>query len=136
MIDTIYVEEEIENHPRAKEVLKRFSRARRIPCGRFGEIFNRKAQNFRLQKLRPALILAKKFGRFVLDAPQSYGIGGEQNFYFSHMLNCIYDCRYCFLQGMYRSAHYVFFVNYEDFQAAIEEEINEALEKISSVLRP
>ncbi len=36
------------------------------------------------------------------------------------MLNCLYDCRYCFLQGMYRSAHYVLFVNYEGFQSAIE----------------
>ena len=35
------------------------------------------------------------------------------------MLNCPYDCRYCFLQGMYRSAHYVWFVNYEDMQDAI-----------------
>jgi spore photoproduct lyase len=36
------------------------------------------------------------------------------------MLNCVYDCRYCFLQGMFRSAHYVVFVNYEDFTDAIE----------------
>ena len=41
------------------------------------------------------------------------------NFYFSHMLNCIYDCRYCFLQGMYRSANYLLFVNYEDFMSEI-----------------
>ena len=126
MIDTIYIEEEIKNHPRTKEVCARFPKARLIPCVRYGEVFNRKSQNFRLQKREPALILAKKFGRFVLDAPKGYGIGGKRNFYFSHMLNCIYDCRYCFLQGMYRSAHYVFFVNHEDFQAAIEEKINEA----------
>jgi len=36
------------------------------------------------------------------------------------MLNCIYDCRYCFLQGMYQSAHQVVFVNYEDFGDEIE----------------
>jgi len=36
------------------------------------------------------------------------------------MLNCIYDCRYCFLQGMYRSANYLLFVNYEDFARQIE----------------
>ena len=39
------------------------------------------------------------------------------------MHNCIYDCRYCFLQGMYRSAHYVVFINYEDYQWAIEERL-------------
>jgi spore photoproduct lyase len=36
------------------------------------------------------------------------------------MLNCIYDCRYCFLQGMYRSAHYVLFVNYDEFFSAMD----------------
>ena len=37
------------------------------------------------------------------------------------MLNCIYDCRYCFLQGMYQSAHQVLFVNYEDFGEQIRQ---------------
>ena len=31
------------------------------------------------------------------------------------MYNCIYDCKYCFLQGLYSSANYLVFVNYEDF---------------------
>ncbi len=128
MIDTVYIEEEIQNHFRVQEVCGRFPKARRVLCGRYGEVFNRKAQNFRIQKRNPALILARKFDHFVLDTPKGYGIGGERNFYFSHMLNCIYDCRYCFLQGMYRSAHLVLFVNYGDFQTAIEKKINEAPE--------
>ena len=119
MIDTIYIEQEVDDHPRTREICGRFPQARKISCRHYGEIFNRKKQNFRLQKTRPALILARKFKNFVLDAPAGYGIGGEHNLYFSHMLNCIYDCRYCFLQGMYRSAHYVVFVNYEDFTNAI-----------------
>lgn len=70
------------------------------------------------------MVLARKQHNFVLDAPAGYGFGGNHNYYFSHMLNCIYDCRYCFLQGMYRSAHYVVFVNYDDFSNAILERIN------------
>lgn len=124
MIDTIYIEESIRNHPRTEEILGRFSHAEVIACDRYTEIFNRKAQNFRLQKRKPALILAKKFKNYILKAPDEYGIGSENNFYFSHMLNCIYDCRYCFLQGMYRSAHYVLFINYEDFTAALERHIS------------
>jgi spore photoproduct lyase len=42
------------------------------------------------------------------------------------MLNCLYDCRYCFLQGMFSSANYVFFVNFEDFEASIDVAIEEA----------
>jgi len=119
MIETIYIEESILKHPRVASILSRFPAARTVVCERYGEIFNPKAQNFRLQKQQPALILAKKHKNFVLEAPQNYGIGANLNFYFSHMLNCLYDCRYCFLQGMYQSAHYVLFVNYEDFQNEI-----------------
>jgi len=119
MIDTIYYEQSIAKHPRTQAIFSRFPHAARISCGRYGEVFNRRAQSFRLQKQRPSLILAHKHENFVLETPDGYGIGGEHNYYFSHMLNCVYDCRYCFLQGMYQSAHYVLFVNYEDFADAI-----------------
>lgn len=125
MFDTIYIEESIRHHPRTVAIVARFPKAMIIPCRRYTEIFNRKAQNFRLQKDNPAIILAEKFRNHVMPAPEAYNIGAKQNFYFSHMLNCIYDCRYCFLQGMYRSAHYVFFVNFESFESAIEDVIQE-----------
>ncbi len=115
MIDTIYIEGDIANHPRTSSILSRYPNATRIECENYGEIFNRKAQNFRLQKKKPALILARKHSGHVLPTPKQYGIGAEHNYYFSHMLNCLYDCRYCFLQGMFESAHYVLFVNYEDY---------------------
>ena len=41
------------------------------------------------------------------------------------MYNCIYDCRYCFLQGMYSSANYVVFVNFEDFEISLKKIIKE-----------
>ncbi len=107
-------------------ICRRFPQATRIPCERYGEVFNPKAQNFRLQKRRPSLILARKYEGHVLETPAGYGVGGDRNYYFSHMLNCLYDCRYCFLQGMYRSAHYVVFVNYEDFKARIEARLADA----------
>ncbi|HKV10431.1 MAG TPA: DNA photolyase, partial [Thermoanaerobaculia bacterium] len=122
----IYVEEEILSHPRTLQIQSRFPDAEVVPCARYGEIFNRRAQSFRLQKRRPSLILARKHRNFVHEAPEGFGIAGANSFCFSHMLNCIYDCRYCFLQGMYRSAHYVIFVNYEDFQWEIEETIRGA----------
>jgi len=120
MISVIYVEQEIAKHPRTLAILDRFCDATVVTCDRYGEIVNRTAQNFRLQKSRPALILAQKFDNHVLPTPQGYGIGGHHNYYFSHMLNCLYDCRYCFLQGMYRSANYLLFVNYEDFKASMQ----------------
>ena len=120
MIDTLYIEQAIATHPRVREIGLRFPSANQVMCERYGAVFNRKSQNFRLQKKNPSLILAHKFDNHVLETPEGYGIGGRNNYYFSHMLNCIYDCRYCFLQGMYRSAHYVLFVNYDEFFSAMD----------------
>ncbi len=120
MIRRIYIEASVAAHPRTRAVLARYPQATRIECERYGEVFNPRSQNFRLQKTEPALILARKHGGLVLPAPPGYGLGGEHNHYFSHMLNCVYDCRYCFLQGMFRSANYVLFVNYEDFATAMD----------------
>ena len=120
MFNTIYIEAQVADHARTRAICARFPQANQVSCERYGEVFNPKSQDFRLQKQKPALILAGKHERRVLETPAGYGIGGERNYYFSHMLNCLYDCRYCFLQGMYRSAHYVLFVNYEDFYTDID----------------
>ncbi len=122
MVDILYIERDVLEHPRVREIASRFPRSTRVVCDRYTEVFNPRSQSFRLQKRNPALILASKQTNFVSPVPEGHGVGGERNFYFSHMMNCVYDCRYCFLQGMYRSAHYVVFVNYEEFEAAIREQ--------------
>ena len=125
MIDTIFIEQDVLDHERTKTVVSKFPKSRRIIISRYQEVFNKRTQNFRLQKKQPALILASKHKNFVLPAPAGFGIGTKKNFYFSHMYNCLYDCRYCFLQGMYSSANYVLFVNYEDFYSQIETTISD-----------
>lgn len=125
MFSSIYIEEEVLESERVKDLLDRYPNVPQVVCGRYGEVFNRKSQNFRLQKMAPSLILAKKYGNKVLSTPSGYGYNDSNSYYFSHMLNCVYDCRYCFLQGMYSSANYVLFVNYEDFEKAIVEKIED-----------
>ena len=46
MIDTIYIEKEIKKHPRTLEILSKFRNVRTIAIDRYGEVFNRKNQNF------------------------------------------------------------------------------------------
>lgn len=120
-MDTLYIEEAVHTHPRTQALRKRYPRARVVVIERYGDVFNATSQNFRSQKANPALILASKAGRRVLPTPPGYHIGGRHNYYFSHMLNCVYDCRYCFLQGMYQSGNYVVFINTDDFFADISE---------------
>ncbi|MEM7699825.1 MAG: spore photoproduct lyase family protein [Verrucomicrobiota bacterium] len=120
-MDTLYIESAIRDHPRVARISSRYPSAEKIECERYGEVFNPSGQNFRIQKQNPALIVAEKHGRAVIPTPLGYTIGADHDFYFSHLLNCLYDCRYCFLQGMFRSANYVHFVNYEHFEQGIDE---------------
>ncbi|MFK8079781.1 MAG: radical SAM protein [Granulosicoccus sp.] len=129
-MDTLYIENAVRDHPRTLAIRARYPRACIVPVERYGDVFNAPAQNFRHQKGNPALILASKPGRRVLPTPPGYHIGGEHNYYFSHMLNCIYDCRYCFLQGMYQSANYVVFVNEEDFFSDMDNITKEHNDKV------
>lgn len=120
----LYVEKPLLDHPRTAAIQYQTG-AEVIAIDRYGEIFNRHGSHFRLQKKQTALILAEKKGKRIYDIPPAYTIGAKHNYYFSHLLNCPYDCRYCFLQGMYRSAHHVLFLNYEDFMEEIETKITE-----------
>lgn len=121
MVSCVYVEKAVIDHPRTQKILQRHSNTPVVEIEHQGEVFNPRAQNFRLQKSNPALIIAAKHHKRVLAVPSGYGIGGQHNYYFSHMLNCLYDCRYCFLQGMYPSAHQLIFVNYEEFTDSISD---------------
>ena len=121
MFSRIYIEKEALQYDRTQILLRKYAHIDQVICSHYGEIFNLKQQNFRTQKKFPALIIAVKKGKKILETPENFGIGGKQNYYFSHMQNCLYDCRYCFLQGMYNSANYLWFVNYEDFMSDINQ---------------
>ena len=125
MIRHIYIERAVQHEPATLSLCKKFPHAKRTNIDYFGEVFNAKGQNFRLIKKEPAAILAKKQGNLILPIPQEFSLGSKYNYYFSHAYNCLYDCRYCFLQAMYASANYVFFVNHDDFIQAIKAKASE-----------
>lgn len=54
-------------------------------------------------------------------APVCQSFGNQYFYYTSCMMNCIYDCEYCYLKGMYPSANLVIFVNLEDYFAEAEQ---------------
>lgn len=112
----IYVEKKAANHAKTLEILKRFKNATIIPIEHYKDVFNQKGQDFRAQKQTPKLILALKEEPFLYEGSQyADGFGFEQFYYTPTMLNCLYDCDYCYLQGMYSSANMVVYVNREDF---------------------
>ncbi|TGL24911.1 DNA photolyase [Leptospira bourretii] len=118
----IYIEDGIRDHWRTKEILKRFPNAIPIPIRHYKDSFNRNSQNFRVQKETPKLILAEKKEHFLYPGSDFSPNFSHPHFYYNTIaLNCIYDCEYCYLQGMFPSANLVLFVNWEDFFDATKE---------------
>lgn len=111
----IYVEEEIAEHPRVKQILARFMKAEIVYIRHYKDVFCRRRQDYEEQHHAQNLILAKKTGSLIYQgAPVCQNFGNTYFYYTSCMMNCIYDCEYCYLKGMYPSANIVIFVNIED----------------------
>lgn len=129
LIHQIYLEKELIEHPLAIAIIQKYPQVTVTTIDSYREIFNRKKQDFRVQKNTPCLIIAKKYGKYVHQIPETFGIGYDLHYYFSCVINCPFDCRYCFLQGLNRSAHYVLFVNCEDFKESITKVCNNHADK-------
>ncbi|MBQ9119252.1 MAG: radical SAM protein [Lachnospiraceae bacterium] len=114
----IYIEEEALQYPATARILEYFKNRDtvQIPIRQYQEVFHRKHQSFAAQKHSPSLILAVKHGNLIYPGAKVCQSFGNAHFYYtSFVMNCPFDCEYCYLQGMYSSAHIVIFVNLEDF---------------------
>ncbi|MEG6565715.1 radical SAM protein [Thermoanaerobacterium saccharolyticum] len=112
----VYIEKDVLNHPMTKKILSAFKKSTAVEIERYGDLFLRPRQNYVIQKKYTNIILAKKRYDFIYRGSQMCENFGIDEFYHtSNVLNCIYTCDYCYLQGMYPSANIVFFVNLEDF---------------------
>ena len=122
----IYVEEAARGHSLTEELLGRFPKAERIWIDDYKEIFARPGQNFLLQKQSMKLILATKKEKFLYAGSSNAQDFGQPNFHYNALiLNCLYNCGYCYLQGMYPSANIVIFVNLKDYFEATREAIRQ-----------
>ena len=122
----IYVESQSIDSDIAEQSFKRFPKAKIIEIEDYKKIFNKNGQDFQIQKLSTKLILAKKQPPFIYPATDIIQDSGFSNFYYcTPILNCIYNCEYCFLQGMYSSANIVVFTNTVEVKDAVKKQIIE-----------
>ncbi|MBR2409910.1 MAG: hypothetical protein IKB07_13270 [Lachnospiraceae bacterium] len=117
----IYVEREVLQHPVTRGVLARFPSASVIPITHYKDVFNRSKQDVQAQENEPSLILASNHGTLIYPgAPVCQNFNETHFMYTSCIMNCIYNCDYCYLQGMYPGKTPVVFVNLEDYFAELD----------------
>lgn len=118
----LYIETEVLEDPLVARLRRRFEGSRVVTIESYQEVFNRAYQSWRMQKQSPKLILAKKRDGLIYPCSHIAPSFGHQHFYYNTlMMNCVYDCDYCYLQGMYPSANLVVFVNQQDYFRAVDE---------------
>lgn len=114
----IYVEKSVWNHTRTQKILAKFPSAEIIGIDHYKDVFCRSRQSHQLQHCTQKLILAARQGKLLYEgAPVCQSFGNQYFYYVSCTMNCVFDCAYCYLKGMYPSANIVVFVNLEDIFA-------------------
>lgn len=122
----IYVEREAATYPLSVQLLRRYAARPHISIEHYGEVFHRARQHFQIQKRRPALILAVSRERRIYKSDERIESFANRRLYYSDQLrNCLFNCSYCFLQGMHSSAHWLLFVNEEDYHHDAQQMVKE-----------
>ena len=123
---TLYIEEALLHTSEVEIVQNKFQNAEIIIIENHQEIFNRFNQDFRFQKLSPKIILAKKSHNFLYPgSPYTPSFNHPHHFYNLLALNCIYDCTYCYLQALYKSANLLLYLNLSDFFDETKKKLDE-----------
>ncbi len=122
----VYVERKLRGQYDVTGIFDKLSGSRVVWINHYKDIFNRKGQSLAFQKKSPALILAKKEGKLVYNGSKECQSFGNEHFYYtSCIMNCLFDCEYCYLQGMYPSADVVLFMNLDDIFHEVDELLRE-----------
>lgn len=112
----IYLERQLAGSEEAEKVLQHFPDSRVIEIDHYKDVFNRHHQSDSIQHRSQSLILAERRGKRVFPgAPVCQSFGNKHFYYMSVAMNCIYDCEYCYLRGMYPSGDLVLFLNLPDY---------------------
>lgn len=121
---TAWVEESVKDDPLTQELIKNADEV--VFIKHYKDIFNAKGHDFKAEKYSRNFIVARNTETLIYPgAPFCQSFGNENFYYASCVKNCIYDCDYCFLQGMYPSGLPVYFVNLDDYFSELDRILKE-----------
>lgn len=118
----IYVEDEVSDRPECRAILSHFPKAHIVHIHHYKDVFNRSRQDVMLQYQTQNLILAANHGQLVYPGAKVCQDFGNRHFYYtSVVMNCVFNCEYCYLKGLYPSGNMVIFLNIEDVFSEVEQ---------------
>jgi len=121
----IYLEKKLKDNKIAKNIISKFFSAEVLEIDNYKNIFDKNIA-WNIEKI----IVIASVNNAVLEVPVWYGHNWIW-YFLKNSLNCIYDCKYCYLKWAFKNNNIqVFFVNYDDMKKQILKKINQTLELI------
>ncbi len=115
----IYLEKKLKNNSIAQHIISKFPDSELLEIDNYKNIFDKSL----VGTVEKSIVIAW-VNRAILDAPPWYGHPGKW-YFLKNSLNCVYDCKYCYLKWAFKNEMQVFFVNYEDMKSQILEKLKE-----------
>ena len=115
----IYYETKVKNFSITKQIFENFWNSEKVEIQHYKNLFDINIWNYKTQ---PFIILAKQEHIAILPTPENYWFPWK-SFFFKPGLNCFFNCKYCYLQWTFKNRFPVFFLNYEDMQKEISNQI-------------
>lgn len=125
MINTLFIEKDLREHPRTKIFLEKLKHKQVQEIEDYLDIFGAVKKPYLKKRTELNAFIAKKKGQLIKEAPAAYGQNRGRHYYFIHAYNCIYECEYCYLQGFFHSPDLVFFINHEEIISQMKEIIEQ-----------
>jgi spore photoproduct lyase len=121
----IYLERAAADLPFSRKLISRLRPTRITEIDDAQRFFKRPGQRFEVQKRAPRLIVAAKRGKKLYAGSERVASFGRERpvFYTDVVRNCLFDCDYCFLQGMHPSANILLNANLDDYADAVDEHL-------------
>ena len=114
MFKTVFIEHRVKESIHTKNILKNIKYRELEYIENIEDIWGRVKKPYLQKRETLNLFIGNKKGALVKEAPMAYGHGKEKHFYYIHAYNCIYECKYCYLQGYFNTPDLVLFVNHEN----------------------
>lgn len=111
----IYLEKKVKDLPATKYMLSKLVGSTILEIENYKNIFDK---NITWETTKSMIIAW--VNNAILEAPAGYGHPGK-GYFLKNSLNCVYDCKYCYLKGAFKNDTQVFFLNYDDMKKQVEE---------------
>ena len=109
----IYLEKKVKYNIISKHILSKYTNYEIILIDNYKNIFD-KSFSWEVKK---SIIIAW-VNNAILEAPKWYWHNWKW-YFLKNSLNCVYECKYCYLKWAFKNNTQVFFVNYDDMKSQI-----------------